>query len=156
MAEQQVPESRAYRHLTCGGETTVTGPPFEVITNPLACMHRTWCNDCNGYFPMDEYAWSDTDEKITDYWERHGTRATRLERLLCSKTAMVLLVSTGLIAGAILGYFVFRQKQFGVKILMIPFMGGLGAFAAAALFISVVTKFIVWRVCGVTDTRVLK
>jgi hypothetical protein len=156
MAEQQVPESRAYRHLACGGATTVTGSPFEVITNPLASMHRTWCSDCNRYFPMDEYAWLDTGEKITDYWARHSARATRLERFLCSKTAMVLLVSAGLIAGMILGYFMFRQNQLAVKILMIPFMGGLGVFAAAALFISVITKFILWRVCGVSDTRVLK
>jgi hypothetical protein len=156
MADEQVPESRVYRHLTCGGETTVSGSPFEVITNPLAAMHRTWCGNCNGFFPMDQYAWTDTEEKITDYWARHGARATQLERWLCSKTAMVLSVSIGLVAGLILGYFLFRQKTTGLMIFMTAFMGFLGVFAAAALFVSVITKFIVRRVCGVSDTRAVR
>jgi hypothetical protein len=156
VAEQQVPESRVYRHATCGGETTVSGSPFEVITDPLASMHRTWCGECKGFFPLDQYVWLDTGEKITDYWARHGARATRLERFLCAKTAMMLFLSAGLIAGMSLGYFLFRQKQLPVMILMIAFLGGVGLFAAAALFISVIRKFIVWRVCGVSDTRVLK
>jgi ABC-type glycerol-3-phosphate transport system permease component len=156
MAADQVPESRVYRHITCGGETTISGSPFEVITNPLAAMSRTWCSDCNAYFPPDQYVWADTDEKITDYWARHGSRATSLEHWLCSKTMLVVMVVIGLVAGLILGYALFRQKTPGVLIFMTGFMGLMGVFAAAALFISVITKFIVWRVCGVTDTRVLK
>jgi hypothetical protein len=156
MADEQVPESRVYRHLTCGQETTVTGSPFGVITDPLASMWRTWCGNCNGLFPLDQYVWSDTGEKITDYWARHGARATQLERWLCSKTALVVLISTGLVAGLISGYFGFRRDALGTMILMMAFFGFVGVFAAAALFISVIRKFIVWRVCGVTDTRVLK
>ena len=122
MADEQVPESRVYRHLICGEETVVSGSPFEVITNPLAAMHRTWCGNYNAFFPMDQYAWSDTGEKITDYWARHGARATQLERWLCSKTAMVLLVGIGLVAGLIVGYVLFRQKTTGTMIFMMAFM----------------------------------
>ena len=121
MADEQVPESRVYRHLTCGGETTITGSPFGVITDPLASMWRTWCGNCNGFFPMDQYVWSDTGEKITDYWARHGARATRVERWLCSKTAMLLLISAGLGAGLTAGYFFSRQKSTGVMILVTAF-----------------------------------
>ena len=69
---------------------------------------------------------------------------------------MMLLLGMGLVAGLIAGYFLGRPKTTGIMILIMAFLGFLGVFAAAALFNSVITKLIVRRVCGVTDTRVLK
>ena len=35
MAENPLPESRAYRHTKCGTETTVSGQSFETVSNPI-------------------------------------------------------------------------------------------------------------------------
>lgn len=151
-----MPESRTYRHTKCGGETTISGPAFETASNPLSDMTRTWCSPCNSFFPISDYEWSDTGETIQKYYERHGAKASRFERFLCSKPFLLASVAVGLIAGAIAGYLLFRNQGTGVKVFMAGFLGFVGVFAAAALNVSVITKMIAKRVCGVSDTRVLK
>jgi hypothetical protein len=149
-----VPESRAYRHVQCGQETVISGQPFEVASNPLSDMTRTWCTTCNAFFPVTDYAWSDTGEKISDYYARHSARATALDRFLCSKRFMMICAATGFLLGAIGGYVLFRNQAVLIQVLMVPFIGGLGVFAACALYLAL-GKPIVKRVCGVSDTRVL-
>lgn len=149
-----VPESRAYRHLQCGTETVVSGQAFEVASDPLSDMTRTWCTQCNAFFPISDYQWSDTGERISDYYSRHGARATRLERFLCSKCFMVFCAIAGFILGAIGGYLLFRDDGVWLQIFMVPFVGGLGVFVACAMYVQL-GKLISWRVCGVRDTRTL-
>jgi hypothetical protein len=155
MTTPSVPESRAYRHQACGEETVISGDGFEVISNPLGDMSRTWCTKCNAFFPVSDYTWADSGEKITDYWARHSTRATQLERFLCSRAFLLIAVAVGFLAGCIGGYVLFRNADLLVKVLMVPFVGGVGVFAAAALHVSVICKLITRRVCGLSDTRVL-
>jgi len=155
MTEQQVPESRVYRHHACGMDTVISGQPFEIISNPLGDMSRTWCNTCNSFFPMTDYSWSDSGEKITDYWARHSSRASKLERFLCSRAFLIMTAVAGLIIGLVLGYLMFHAKGGVVGVLLIGFIGFVGVFVAVALNLSVMAKTITRRVCGVSDTRVL-
>lgn len=120
----------------------------------MSDMTRTWCNHCNAFFPITDYQWSDSGEKISDYYARHSARATALERFLCSKKFMIVCAITGLILGMVGGYFLFRNQQVWLKIFMVPFVGGLGAFVACAIYLQI-GKPITRRVCGVSDTRVL-
>ena len=154
MTTTAVPESRVYRHLQCGNETVISGQAFEVASNPLSDMTRTWCNHCNAFFPVTEYQWSDTGETISDYYARHSARATGLERFLCSKKFMVFCAIVGLLLGAVGGYLLFRDQQLWLQIFMVPFVGGVGVFIACSLFVTL-GKPITRRVCGVSDTRVL-
>src|SRR5262245_5191356 len=154
MTESPIPESRVYRHVQCGTETVISGQSFEVASNPMSDMTRTWCNQCNAFFPVTDYEWSDTGEKISDYYARHSARATKLERFLCSKKFMIVCAVTGLILGMIGGYFLVRDKQLIAQIIMVPFVGGIGVFIFCALYVEL-GKPITRRVCGVSDTRVL-
>jgi hypothetical protein len=154
MTTPQVPESRAYRHLQCGADTVISGQSFEVASNPLSDMTRTWCSTCNAFFPVTECQWSDTGEKISDYYSRHSAGATQLQRFLCSKKFMIICAVIGLIAGGIGGYFLFRDSKLWLQIFMVPFVGGIGVFVMCAIYVqlgNIITK----RVCGVSDTRVL-
>ena len=149
-----VPESRTYRHLQCGAETVISGQAFEVASNPLSDMTRTWCNHCNAFFPVTDYQWSDTGEKISDYYSRHSRSATAMDRFLCSKKFMIICAITGFVFGALGGYFLFWNQRLWLQIFMIPFVGGLGVFIACAIYLQF-GKPITKRVCGVSDTRVL-
>jgi hypothetical protein len=154
MTPPAVPESRVYRHLQCGADTVISGQAFEVASNPLADMTRTWCNTCSAFFPVSDYQWSDTGEKISDYYARHSAGATKRDRFLCSKKFMVICAAIGFVLGAAGGYFLFRDEELWLKIFMVPFVGGVGVFIACALYLQI-GKPIVRRVCGVSDTRVL-
>ena len=149
-----VPDSRVYRHLQCGSETVISGQSFEVASNPLSDMTRTWCSQCSSFFPITEYQWADTGEKISDYYVRHSAKATQLDRFLCSKKFMMICAIAGFILGAIGGYFLFRDQKLWLQIFMVPFVGGLGVFGACAIYLAI-GKPITKRVCGVSDTRVL-
>jgi hypothetical protein len=122
----------------------------------MSDMARTWCTPCNAFFPISEIEWSDTGETIEKYYERHGARASGLDRFLCSKKFLVISVAVGLVVGAGAGYYLFRDRAAGARFLMTAFLGFLGVFAAAAVNVSVISKLITKKVCGVSDTRVLK
>lgn len=156
MTNELVPESRAYRHTKCGAETVVSGDAFSVVSNPLADMTRTWCTPCNAFFPVSEYVWADTDEKIVDYYERHSTKATAVDRFLCSKVFLIVSVVFGALVGIAIGYVLMRNGGWGQRLLVAAVLAFVGVFAAAALHVSVISKVIVKRVCGVADTRGLK
>jgi ABC-type glycerol-3-phosphate transport system permease component len=156
MTSPLAPESRTYRHTKCGAETVVSGDALSVVSNPLADMTRTWCTPCNAFFPVSEYVWADTDEKIVDYYARHSTKATAVDRFLCSKVFLILSVILGAIVGIVVGFVLARNAGWGQRLLVAGFLAFLGVFAAAALNVSVISKVIVKRVCGVADTRALK
>lgn len=149
-----IPESRVYKHLQCGTDTVVSGDAFEVASNPLSDMTRTWCTQCNAFFPISDYQWSDTGEKISDYYARHSAKATALERFVCSKKFMIVCAVIGFILGAVAGYFLVRNRQLWLQIVIVPFVGGLGVFGALAIYLAL-GKPIAKRVCGVSDTRLL-
>jgi hypothetical protein len=156
MTNEPVPESRVYRHTKCNGETVVSGESFSVASNPLADMTRTWCIPCNAFFPVSEFDWVDTDENIVDYYSRHSTKATALDRFLFSKKFLIVSVVFGALVGIAIGYALTRNGGWGQRVLVSGFIGFLGVFAAAALNVSLISKAIVKRVCGVADTRTLK
>ena len=154
MTPSEVPESRVYRHSQCGAETVISGQSFEVASNPLSDMTRTWCNQCGAFFPVSDFEWSDTREKISDYYARHSAGATKLQRFLCSKSFMVICATAGFILGAAGGYLLFRDEALWLQVFMVPFVGGIGVFLACAAYVQL-GKPITKRVCGVSDTRTL-
>ena len=155
MPDTSVPESRTYRHVKCGTETTISGQPFEVMSNPLSDMAQTWCTGCNSMFTLDEYEWADSGESLPAYCARHSAKATSFERFLCSRMNMLVMGVIGLILGGIGGYVLFRNSEMGVKIFMTIFCSGLGGFVGLAIYVSVICNLITRRVCGVSDTRAL-
>ncbi|MGI8979310.1 MAG: hypothetical protein ACR2FY_08800 [Pirellulaceae bacterium] len=119
-------------------------------------MTRTWCTPCNAFFPVSEYVWADSGEKIVDYYSRHSAKATALDRFLCSKVFLIASVVVGGLVGLAVGYALMRNGAWGQRLLVCGVLAFLGVFAAAALNVSVISKVMVKRVCGVADTRTLK
>lgn len=156
MSDVTVPESRNYRHVKCNTETTISGQPFEVMSNPMSDMERTWCVQCNSFFPLGEYEWADTGENVTAYYARLTTKATPMQRFLVSKKCMLICGSIGIVLGAIGGFILFRNDALWLKIVMPIFCGGLGGFGGLAFYISALCNPITRNVCGVSDTRTLK
>ena len=155
MSDSNIRESRMYRHVKCDGITTVSDQSFEVLSNPMSSVTRTWCTECDAFAPLSEFEWADTQENIVTYYERHSTKATALEHFLVSKKCMVNLAVIGLVLGGGGGFFLFRDEGLWKCILFIPFCGGLGAFAGLAVYITALCGPITRRVCGVKDTRTL-
>ncbi len=156
MNAAEIPESRSYRHQKCQTETLVSGEAFAALSDPLSDMSRTWCSVCNDFFPLADFEWSDTGERITDYYSRHSARATGLERFLCSRKFLVISALVGFLVGAIAGFMLFRDRGGVVMIFMTVFVGVVGVIVFGSLKEFALGKVIVRRVCGVKDTRMLK
>jgi hypothetical protein len=155
MTEQSVPESRTYRHAKCGQDTVVSGQAFEVVSNPMSSMEQTQCSSCGAMFPITDFAWSDTGETISDYYARHSTSATPMQRFLCTKTFMVAVIAICIVATEVGIYFLLaRGDRF---VLAFCLAGGLviGAIIGMAVFVSGFADPIKRKVCGVRDTRSL-
>jgi hypothetical protein len=156
MSDQTVPESRAYRHRTCGQETLVGGQSFEVVSNPMSSMERTMCSSCGAMFPIAEFEWADTGETLSDYYARHSASATDRQRFLCSKKFMVAVVAVCILLTEIGIYFLMRNAQ--QSALLFTLFGGLliGGIIGMSVFISGFADPIKRKVCGVSDTRALR
>jgi hypothetical protein len=155
MTEQAIPESRTYRHTQCGEETVVSDQPFEVVSNPMSSMEQTMCSTCNAMFPISEFEWVDTGEKISDYYARHTENATDLQRFLCSKKFMVGLIAACSLLTTVGIYLLVADDALLTRAICV--LGGLmiGAIIGMAVFVSGFANPIKRKVCGVADTRTL-
>ncbi len=155
MTDPAPPESRSYRHIQCGSDTLVSGQAFEVVSNPMSSMERTQCSNCGTMFPITDFEWSDSGEKLSDYYARHTQSATDLQRFLCSKTFMVAVIALCVILTEMGIYALFANGD--RRVLVFCLVGGLmiGTLIGMAVFISGVADPIKRKVCGVKDTRSL-
>lgn len=155
MTEQSIPESRTYRHVECGDETVVSGDSFEVVSNPMSSMERTWCSSCEEMFPIAEYQWDDTGENLADYYARHSKSATDLQRFLCSKKFMVALAGLGAVLTAAGFYYLVRNDNWLAKAVCLFTGVAVGGIIGGTVFLKAFANPITRKVCGVRDTRLL-
>lgn len=155
MTEQEIPESRAYRHVKCGNDTVVSGQPFELVSNPMSSMEQTQCSSCGAMFPMSDFEWSDTSENISDYYTRYTKDATDLQHFLCSKKFMVGIILIAAVMTASGVYLLVANDSILTR--LICFFGGfmIGAMIGMAIFVTGFANPIKRKVCGVADTRLL-
>lgn len=156
MTQSAFPESRVYRHGVCNTDTEISGQAFESLSNPFTGLNLAWCGSCKAHFPLSEFAWADTDERITDYYLRHTARATVAERFLSSRLFLVILAAVGFLGGGSVGLLLFHDKTWVVKAFIATFVGGVGVFIFVSVQDFLVNRFLIWRVCGVNDARSLK
>ena len=145
MVEEQIPESRTYRHTKCGNETTVGEQSFELVSNPMSSMEQTQCSSCNAMFPISEYEWS----------ARHTKNATDRQRFLCSKKFMIgIILVSAIVTAGVISVLVADNNMLAR---IISLFGGLmiGAMIGMAIFVSAFANPIKRKVCGVSDTRML-
>lgn len=63
-------KGRVNVHLPCGGLTGVDGMDYVHVCDPFWYCRATYCSQCSDHFPMDEFRWMDTGEKLLDYRNR--------------------------------------------------------------------------------------
>jgi hypothetical protein len=126
-----------------------------VVSNPMSSMERTHCSTCNAMFPITEFVWADTDERISDYYSRHTRNATALQRFLCSKKFMVLLIISCMVFTEVSLYFLLANANRMALTICLLIGLVIGAFIGMAIFISGFADPIKRKVCGVPDTRML-
>ncbi len=73
--------SREYKHVRCGPQRR-SRSRIQLHGKPLAYMKRTYCCECEDMFDINEYSWSDTNERLTDYYNRYLKKDNVLQRLL--------------------------------------------------------------------------
>ena len=102
-------KQRDYTHLSCGGSTTVDGPEFEALADPLAGMVATVCSTCQAVFPIEQFAWADTQEPISRYYDRYRSMGTPLQNFLASRVGMYALAAVPFAIGVI-GFLLVRNR----------------------------------------------
>lgn len=63
----QEPVRRSYRHLTCGGVTTMSQPIAETYARDPFFYSGTFCAICGTHFPVGEdgqFVWDGTNQKV--------------------------------------------------------------------------------------------
>ncbi len=107
-------------------------------------------------FGITEYEWSDTGETIADYYARHSKNATSTQRFLTSKKFMLLVIAMMTVPAAIGAFFLLANSSPLVRVFGV--IGGLviSAFIGMVIFVELFDKPISRKVCGVTDTRLLR
>jgi hypothetical protein len=64
------PDSRVYKHHTCGGQTVVSGDDYLLCEFPHRSISGTFCCKCNTFAPLWEFEWMDTGENVYSYRHR--------------------------------------------------------------------------------------
>lgn len=58
------PVRRTYRHLTCGAITSMGFALAETYARDPGFYSGTFCVSCKKHFPLDEFVWDGTQEKV--------------------------------------------------------------------------------------------
>ncbi|MCC9603681.1 hypothetical protein LOC67_24290 [Stieleria sp. JC731] len=153
--KQPPPTSRTYIHDRCEQPTIVAKESFAAVASPLSGVEQTYCNACKSMYAVDEYRWADTNEKLTDYYKRHGNGANALDRFIASRHSLIaaLVVAIGLgiamavIANTIQGTDLLTSIFIGIGVCV------LAVTAMATVIVSVLTPIVHRRVCNVSDPR---
>lgn len=140
-----VPNERTYTHTRCGESTIVAGHDFQGISMVLLETETTYCTTCGAQFPVEEYTWDDTGERISDAQARLAAKAPAWARLLNRRAAVRTLLALGFAAGGWGGFVAGVWLGGGLW----AWLGaGVGAIAGAIVLFLLLT--------GVTDTIVLR
>lgn len=58
------PVRKAYTHLTCGCDTTMSLSLAETYARDPKFYNGTFCAICREHFPLDQFVWTGTDEQV--------------------------------------------------------------------------------------------
>ena len=144
---RSAPDSRAYRHRKCNGQTVVGGDDFYYVAQIFAHPKRTYCASCSDYFPMNQFCWSDTDERITHYYARYAAKFTAAETIINqSSIYLSILCTTALIMGVI---------GFTLGCIMVMWIVGIVGFVVGAGLGGYVTNAVLDKIVKQTSMRAL-
>lgn len=79
------------------------------MADPLAGMVATVCSNCQAVFPIEQFAWTDTQEPIPRYYDRYRSMGTPLQNVLASRGGMYALAAVPFAIG-VTGFFLLRNQ----------------------------------------------
>lgn len=126
------------------------------MSDPLAGMRTTYCVKCEDQFPVSEFAWSDTNELISNYYARHRKNASASDLWWCGNGGLALLMGLGFMAGVVSGVVLGLMTSGLIGVISGTVLALAGAIAGAVLRENFFARRITKRVCGVSDTRLLR
>lgn len=135
-------KSRDYLHSRCGGVTTIEGPEFQALADPLSKMVSTYCSDCDDMFPVAEFAWDDTQERISDYYTRYQQQASGFQNFTASRAGMFTITGVVFVLGLL-------SCVFLGPLGLIAAMGG--AIVVIVLHVTMLGSMILRQVTGTDD-----
>jgi hypothetical protein len=95
----RVRESRTYVHRRCNGETTISGPDFEQLTNPFVLTTGTLCCACGKVVRVRDVSWVDTGESVGAYRRRVRAAAPLHVKLLAWLVVPIVVGVIGYLVG---------------------------------------------------------
>lgn len=153
--DDEVPESRVCVHEMCGADTIVSGSDFRLLSDPLSVADRTYCAHCEEHFPLTEFRWAETRERISEYRERYQALLPRTGRLLVGTSGRLLPI----LGGAVLGITLVLAQ---VPLVGTPASralagagGLLGAFTGMWIQVKAIEPAVYRRAFGSSDPRTL-
>lgn len=149
MAKKSLRTSREYIHRKCRGTTEIDGPEFSALADPLANMVGTYCAECEEFFPIGEFAWADTKERISDYYKRYQQQASPSQRFLASRRGMFVMSGIAGAAGLLIGILGLKMPVIGVVLAVVAVV------AMLALHTLMIGPMILKQVLGTSDPRQL-
>ncbi len=154
--ERGVPSApRGYTHRACGESTSLSGTYLLALCNPFSATVGTFCAECDDHFPLKEFTWDDTGERLSAARRRHAALAPAWVRGLLRPAGCLSFVVLCGLAAAGPGYAVGRLL--GAPPWVFPVVAGLGG-AAVSLFVlgGVLAPAITRRYYGLDDWRELR
>src|SRR5262245_54768590 len=105
----ETPTSRVYVHDLCGGETRVSGHHFAHICDPFWPSTGTYCCPCEGFAPLHEVRWIETEEPVSEYRRRQRSQTPALVKIW--RLGMGFLVGAAI--GALIGLLIVNVAKLG-------------------------------------------
>lgn len=155
---QEIPEFRSYTHDKCGEATVIDGGHFSAISNPFNEGQKTICVHCDDAFPLTDYTWDDTGERISDAHARQRAQAPAWAQSLLSDASCLTTSVLGIVVGVAFGLGLNRAVGGGTISGWIAGVLGtiVGLIGGMMFFGGVVTPYIMSRYYHVEDWRQLK
>lgn len=110
-------------------------------------MVATYCSECDDMFPIEEFAWDDTQERISDYYARYQSQASGFQKFLAARVGMFTIACVVFVLGLL------SCVALGPLGLVIA-IGG--AIVAIVLHILVLGPMILRQVLGTDDPTQLE
>lgn len=151
-----IPESRTYRHIRCKSATQVFGPEYTALSDPLLGMVRTYCAECDELFPLDQFVWEDSRERISDFYARHAAKVSPLGRLFGSRNGLFTVAGLGALLGLLSGLLIgsIAGWLMGAIVILIGLI--VGTIVGVMVSEYVIRPAIAKHWLGVTDMRMLR
>jgi hypothetical protein len=110
----------------------------------------THCERCHDDFPIDEFVWDDTGERLTDYYSRYAAMFKGKDRFFASEKMVFLSIALGAVIGGVAGFLMARAwgtlATIGVAVLGVMLLGFVGFVVGAAI-----KQRVLLRVLGTDD-----